>query len=148
LGDRYHSVGDDQWTWTLVWDAEMKTLYVASKLAHQAMWQQVRAQRPNIQITAHWIDNNCEEESAPGNEEMLSTEWFKNDLDVKMADYVLVYAQRDEPLRGALVEVGMGIAYGAAICVVGVENGTWWRHPQCRRFSSIDEALDWIESQA
>jgi hypothetical protein len=126
----------------------MKTVYLASKLAHQAMWQQIRASRPALEIVSHWIDNDCEEESAPGNEDMLRTEWFKNDLDVKRADYVLVYAQRDEPLRGALVEVGMGIAYGAAICVVGVTNGTWWHHPQCQRFRSIDDALNWIEAQA
>lgn len=64
----------------------------------------------------------------------------------------ILYAEpEDFPLKGALIEVGMALAFGIPVGLVlpGVNLeegsmrpvGSWMHHPQCYRFESIDSAL-------
>ena len=57
--------------------------------------------------------------------------WSVDEEDVRHSDVLIVYGDLNDNLRGALVEVGMAIAFGKLVIVVGdcKDFGTWKYHP-------------------
>lgn len=118
-------------------------VYTASKLGQAPRWRDLIAERPDIEFTARWPHSHID---VPDTPDFASAFWLEDEQDVRRANAVLVYAEGDEHLRGALVEAGMGIAFRKHVVVVGEhpDYGTWQYHPSVYRVESIDAALDLI----
>ncbi len=69
--------------------------------------------------------------------------WQENEQDIITADYLLVYVESGDHLRGALVEAGIAIANRVRVIVVGdhPDYGTWKYHPNVEWADDMDEAL-------
>jgi hypothetical protein len=123
-------------------------IYVASRASipeRSAMWRERRALGWNIIST--WID-----EAGEGETESFEDLWGRIAKEVKSCDYFILYAEKDDfPLKGALVETGMALAYGKPIIVVlnfELEGrtyrpiGSWITHPLVHIVATVQEALD------
>lgn len=115
-------------------------VYFAGKLANAEEVIKIERANPQILFTNRWqyMEGKC-----PDSAEEAFRFWQLDEADVRLADIVLVWALTGQKLRGALVEVGIGIASGATIFVVGdhPDFGTWQYHPAVHRFSSMGAAL-------
>lgn len=124
-------------------------VYTASKLHHAPTWRAMQIQYKDwLVITSRWITMPTFEE---GTTELCRNGWVVDDQDVRHSNFVLCYAKDGELLRGALVEAGMGIAYGKKILCVGASDsfGTWQWHPQVvLRTARMQEALDYLKASA
>jgi hypothetical protein len=120
-------------------------IYVASRVKHAAMWEAWRAQGAPISST--WIDEAGEGETAS-----LAELWGRIRDEVMGCDRLVFYATADDfPLKGALVEVGMALAFGKPIVAVlpGVTLeprsmrpvGSWLAGEGVRIVSDVREAL-------
>ncbi len=119
-------------------------LYIASRVRHAASWIELR--KDGVPISSSWING-----VGPGETADLGELWSRILTEIRGSDALLFYAAAsDFPLKGALVEVGVALAYGLPVFVVleDVELddfyrpvGSWIRHPLVRRFTSMDAAL-------
>jgi hypothetical protein len=83
-------------------------------------------------------------EGTPDNSPALANLFWKQDqADVIRSDVVMVYAEPQDHLRGALIEAGMGIAYGKTVIVIGdhPDYGSWQYHRQVIRAEDYAEAM-------
>lgn len=121
-------------------------VYVASKLKHATKWKRLRKawEKDNIWIVSRWIEQAAQEDTAGSFD--FKVFWSVDQEDVSRSDVVLVYGESGEDLRGALVEAGMGIAYGKMLIVVGNCNsfGTWTHHPNVYYAETIEKAKELI----
>lgn len=122
----------------------MIRIYFASKLHHADKWRALCASTPDIQAHARWLKHIAV--GTPDRPEDAPDFWLQDEQDVKDADAVIVYAEGDDQLRGALVEAGMAIAYGVVVVVVGDHPfyGTWQYHPGVVRVPDLDAALEYL----
>ncbi len=121
------------------------SVYGASKINEWETWVELKKSRQDIRFTAGWPDLSAKGVSNhPDNCKIF---WLHDFADIHQADYVLVLPPRDGVLRGALVEVGYGIACGKHIVLTGdcPDYGTWQFHPMVTKVASIDEALTFIK---
>ncbi|OCC05163.1 hypothetical protein BA190_09620 [Labrys sp. WJW] len=119
----------------------MLKVYTASKLVHGPKWRLTGRDEPGIYFHARWLKHNAI--GTPDIPEEAEDFWLQDEQDVRQADAVLVYAEKGEHLRGALVEAGMALAYGVPVFVVGEHEdyGTWQEHPGVRKVPDIKTAL-------
>ena len=119
----------------------MIRVYTASKLKHARYWRELCETTHHVQFHARWLKHN--RIGTPDTPEHASLFWLEDEQDVRDADAVLVYAEGDDHLRGALVEAGMAIAYGVPVIVVGThpDYGTWQNHPGVIRAKDIHDAM-------
>ena len=124
----------------------MIKIYTASNLSNGPLWRQLRNDWPEIEIVARWPFLHINDDGSPGWPSDCAAHgsvfWQHDHDDVAACDVVLVYAQGDKPLRGALVEAGMGIALGKIVVVVGnyTSYSTWQYHPAVKRVASLEDA--------
>lgn len=125
----------------------MLRVYPASKLRHAEMWERICAECAEcteFQFHARWLKHV--KMGTPDDAKNAVMFWQQNIQDVLDADIVLVYAEKIDNLRGALVEVG--IALGAKIPVIAVvdndQGGTWQFHPNVLRANNLQHALSCI----
>ena len=120
----------------------MKRVYFASKLKHRAKWRALKDMR--VHAHARWLRHN--EIGTPDTPEFASRFWVEDHEDVAAADYVIVYAEQGEHLRGALVEAGIAIALDVPVLVIGdhPDFGTWQHHPSVTRCATLDDAFNLI----
>lgn len=118
----------------------MIRVYTASKLSTAVEWRQMQLAWPTLFFHARWLRHV--EIGTPDSPENAVRFWIEDQEDVASADAVLVYAKRDEHLRGALVEAGIAIACGIPVIVIGEHRdyGTWQYHPGVMRVGSFIEA--------
>lgn len=124
-------------------------IYWASCLQHTNVAKAFRldAQARGMEITSRWIDKADEANEAL--DDVMRETWLADEQDILAADRVLLFALPDDFLRGALVEAGMGIAYGKIIWCVGQNRGfgSWVKHPQVVHWRTLDQlwyALDLV----
>ena len=124
----------------------MLRVYTASKLRLAPMWRDLCAATPHLQFHARWLKHNSL--GTPDTPEHAVEFWLQDEQDVRDADAVLVLAEGDDHLRGALVEAGMAIAYGVPVVVVGnhADYGTWQHHPGVARMNDLASALLYLRS--
>jgi hypothetical protein len=131
-------------------------VYTASKLHHYVLWKKMRDDMDwdFVDFTASWVDfptnaaevghldtDDPEQPSAAD----FRDGWLKNIADIKRADFVLLYAGRENALKGALVECGVAIGLGIPVLAVGITSEhTWTYHPLVHRFSSLREARQYL----
>ena len=115
----------------------MLRVYTASKLTKGEMWRRLHEEWPEVFFHARWLKHNViGTEDSPRNAKRF---WIEDEEDVQHADIILVYAEPDDHLKGALVEVGMGIAYGKRIAVIGEhpDYSTWQYHPRVEHYPTL-----------
>lgn len=106
----------------------MIRVYTASKLSRGAQWRQIHAACNHVYFHARWLKHN--QIGTPDLREYAARFWKEDEQDVKSADVLVVWAEGDEHLQGALVEVGMAIAFGVPVIVIGdhPDYSTWRFH--------------------
>lgn len=119
-------------------------VYLASKLYMAEAWRELRLQQIDIEITSSWIDHIQVELDGKATPEILEKAWGRNKADVRRADVVLVYGAAEDDLRGALVEVGIGMGLDKTIICVGSSKsfGTWVHYDDAYKSKTIIEALE------
>ena len=122
-------------------------VYIASKLKYAEQFRIYRSQwRPKINLHARWFDQATIEQTSKVSPEDFHIFWLVDEEDVKVADALIIYGERDDKLRGALVEAGIAIAMGKLVIVVGdcADFGTWQHHPLVTRAGSFEHAKTMI----
>ena len=118
-------------------------IYTASKLHHATLWRSLR-EDPDwdfADFTARWVDFAEELEHDQLTADLFREAWIHDVNDIKISDFVLLYAGGELGLKGALVEVGVGLGIGLTIVTVGLPpDHTWSYHPLVRSFPSLREA--------
>jgi hypothetical protein len=123
----------------------MIRVYTASKLATAQLWRDLHEKWPHVYFHARWLKHNAI--GTPDREYFASRFWKEDEIDVRQADALLIYALPGEHLRGALVEAGMAIAFKVPVVVVGTHDdyGTWQHHPGVHRVADLEAARAWLE---
>lgn len=116
----------------------MIKVYTASKLHHAEMCRTL--QMDGVEFTARWPRLHVG--TVPDSPKYAKIFWIHDEQDVRASDVVLVYAEKSDRLRGALVEAGMAIALGKDVIVVGEhpDFGTWQYHPQVHKARDMKQA--------
>lgn len=117
--------------------AMIPTIYTASKTTHAEKWRDLRSL--GWSINASWIDESGEGESGEYSE--LSQRCLNEAI---MADFVLLYCEEGEILKGALIEVGAALGTGKVIRCVGEcpsLSRVFRKHPKWEEYSSIQTAI-------
>jgi hypothetical protein len=124
-------------------------VYFASKLQHVEMlkiWR--RNYSEEIEVTSRWLDMAHLE---MGSDRNLSTDlytwcWIIDVNDACRSDVAVVFGNKDDDLRGALVEAGIILGRGGLVFVIGDSPsfGTWQYHPQVLRVSTFNQAVKTI----
>jgi nucleoside 2-deoxyribosyltransferase len=122
----------------------MKRVYFASKLQHASMWNNLKD--PRIHAHARWLKH-----IEYGTKETSSNArifWEEDLEDIASSDFVVVYAEEGEHLRGALVEAGMAIALKIPVILIGdhPDYGTWQHHRNVVKFDTLEEAFFYIDT--
>lgn len=99
------------------------SIYSASKIWHNTKWLALRDVW-GYNIISRWINVPCGTEGnmtgakifTPAEKAVL---WQECDFDARTADMMVVYAERDNEMRGALVEMGIAMGNGKPIYVIG-----------------------------
>lgn len=107
------------------------------------MWLDLKEQ--GLPISSSWIYESGENET-----DDFSELWDRIEFEIKRCDWVWFFGDKDDaPWKGALVEVGMGLAYNKEVYAIipkGLEGrlmrpvGSWLHHPQVIIVESIAEA--------
>ena len=96
-------------------------IYMASKAIHGPRWRKLRD--AGWPIVSTWID-----EAEAGRTTDWAGLWDRCADEPARAAVTVLYAEDDETLKGALVEVGAALSHGRKVIVVGSINHTWMRH--------------------
>jgi nucleoside 2-deoxyribosyltransferase len=120
----------------------MIRVYFSSQLKHAQKWRDICDDSMDIICTARWVKHALggTPDDDPREAEMF---WAQDEQDVRDADVVIVYAEPNDRLRGALVEAGMALSLGVPVIVVGQHHdyGTWQHHPGVRNAPTLEDAL-------
>lgn len=114
-----------------------RAIYPASKTRHAPMWRELR--QKGWHITGSWIDEAGAGETLDYAE--LSSRCIS---EIKKADVVVLYCERDDHLRGALIEAGAALCFGLEVWSVGACSSlspVFANHPNWKQFATIEEAL-------
>lgn len=106
-------------------------LYTASKVHRAPMWRALRNDYPDIEFTSTWIND----EITPLMEADANTcrrGWIKNVEDAQRSSHLICYAEKDDPLSGSLVEIGIVLGVGGKVFIIGdcERFSTWKHHPR------------------
>lgn len=118
----------------------MIRVYTASKLQVAAQWLELDSTWTHVYFHARWLKH--QKIGTLDTPEFAKRFWQEDQEDVKNADALLVYGREGDKLRGALVEVGMALAYGVPVIVVGEHSdyGTWQYHAGATRVKDLEAA--------
>lgn len=122
-------------------------VYIASKLKYAERFKQLRIHwAQSIDLHARWFDQAAIELEGEVDPTDFHIFWLVDEEDVRNSDAVIVYAEENDKLRGALVEAGIAIALGKLVIVVGdsPDFGTWQHHPTVTRAGSLEHAKTMI----
>jgi len=119
----------------------MLRVYPASELSRANTWRRLCDTNDHIILNARWLKHI--KIGTPDTPDRARSFWLQDERDIKSADVLLVWAEDGEHLKGALVEVGMAIAYGVPVITVGkhCDYSTWQYHPGVTRAYSITHAM-------
>lgn len=123
----------------------MIRVYPSSKVKHAQMWLDLHKTNPHAYFHARWLKHaDLSMDPTPENSKFL---WLECVEDIKAADVLLFYTEEGEHYKGALVEVGMALAFGVKVIIVGEhpDHGTWKWHPGVLQVGTLDIALKFIE---
>lgn len=124
-------------------------IYAASRASvpeRVAAWKRLRDEA-GVNIVSTWID-----EAEPGATADLGQLWIRISREIETASRLVLYVEpEDFPLKGALIEVGIALAFGMPIFVVAPRCkfdapsyrpiGSWIKHPFVRIVETLEEAV-------
>lgn len=113
------------------------TIYIASKTSHAERWKALRAS--GHRIIATWIDEAGEGQTSNISE--LAQRCIREAVD---ADVTILFCERGETLKGALIEAGAALAAGREVRCVGTCNNlsrVFSAHPLWTEWPTIEDAL-------
>lgn len=119
----------------------MVRIYIASKMHHAEKWREAYDEFGDIHICSRWP---FLEPFINPTAENARKFWHADVQDIADCHVLIVYAEPEEKLRGALVEAGIAIGMGRPVIVVGdhPDFGTWSYHPQVRRVKTLADAIN------
>ena len=111
-------------------------IYAASKTVHAPMWRALRGRGANIIST--WID-----EAGPGETDDFGELWNRIELEIRQCERLVLFVDANDfqpnPLKGALIEVGMALTRNKPVWILGQgvvldgrtcrPLGSWIHHP-------------------
>ncbi len=110
-------------------------IYIASKTKYAYWWRRLRDN--GLPVVSTWIDEAGEGETAS-----FQDLWQRCIEEVTSAACVILYAEPDDVLKGAFIEVGAALATGIPVYVVGRQpRWSWTAHPLATECKSIDDAI-------
>lgn len=122
---------------------------IASKLRHASKFVELRrAEQGNVYITSRWPIA-----AGMGSEALRPThDWLSDNFaDIERCDFLLVYVEDGEHLKGGLIEVGYAVAHGKRVFLAGQhEDYSHYQHDRTRfeRCHSIQDAVDRMKNIA
>lgn len=121
----------------------MLKIYLASKLYHREYAIKLILENPDVCFTNRWQYM----EGIPDEAKYAKVFWQLDQSDIILADYLIVYAKKEDKLRGALIEAGIALGLGKTVFTVGEHSdyGTWKHHPLVIGVWSVEEALDYLK---
>lgn len=132
----------------------MSGIYVASRVVHAPLWLDYR-DRQGFRVISSWID-----EAGEGQTKNFTELWDRVCAEIKRCRALVFYAQgvQDFPFKGALVEVGVALAFDKPVYVclkdVMLEGrtmrpvGSWIAHRNVHRNATLDAAMYFAEVRA
>ena len=127
--------------------ARSLSIYFASKLDHAQLGQILSNEWSEFRWTARWPKLVGKVSNAPNSASIF---WDQDSADIAKSDVVLVYAEAEDVLRGALVEAGMALALDKRVVVIG-ENAsysTWQHHRNVIKVADLTEARQILRTLA
>jgi hypothetical protein len=118
-------------------DKPLPRIYIASKTRHAPKWKRLRSEGYNIIST--WIDEAGEGQS---NYNELSVRCI---TEIRQSDFVVLYCEPGEILKGALIEAGAALAFGEEVRCVGqceTLSRVFQQHPLWIVYSDIYAAVE------
>lgn len=114
-------------------------VYIASKSEHGPAWQTWRTPlaEMGVEIISTWIDESC-----PGETPDMADLWVRCVREVASCDLLIAVHFEDEVWKGAFVEIGVALAAGRPVYVVGAPPGSWVEHPLVAFADDIADAVD------
>ena len=122
-------------------------IYPASMLRHAPKWQTLRHEWKSFaRFVATWPDQvtrGSEPADVSPDPAIMRLAWVTNCEEIKSCDFLLIYAEEGDNLRGAFIEAGVAMATFKTIILCGPE-GPWWGswkfHPCCIRAEDLEHA--------
>lgn len=118
----------------------MLKVYIASKMQHAPAWRELYSAYPDVHIVSRWPFLEPFIEPTENN----GVKFWQTDFeDIAASDVLVVYAEPDEHLRGALVEAGIALGLGKWVVLIGehYDYGTWQFHSRVVKANSISHAF-------
>jgi len=120
-------------------------IYVASRVKQAPLWLELKEK--GIPIISSWIHETGENET-----EDFGELWSRIRNEVRLCKALVLYVEpEDFPLKGALIETGMALAFNkpVIVCLPGVvldgrtnrPIGSWIGSPLVTRIDNIDDAI-------
>lgn len=112
-------------------------IYTASKVKHFEKWIDLR--KNGYAIVSTWIDEAGEGQSVDYTE--LSERCIK---EIRDCDFLLLYCEEGEILKGALIEAGIALAFGKEVRCIGrcdTLSRVFIKHPLWKSYFRVTDAL-------
>lgn len=125
-------------------------VYVASTMNHRMLLRGVRRSwRPhNLVIISSWIDEGDNHDDCTPLQ--FAGKWITNYREVSEAKALVVYVEKRDVLRGALVEAGIALGQHKPVILVGDPHhpsfGSWQYHPLTHAVPDLEAARAVIQS--
>jgi len=125
-------------------------VYVASKFSRVEEVKRIIRQLEDQghKVTVDWTVHTCAGDYGPALQEKLVT-YAKLDFEgVRAADAVIML--QDSASRGGFCELGMALAWGKLVCVVGGrfayphQAPIFYALPEAHHFESYEDAVQWL----
>lgn len=122
-------------------------IYIASKISHGDMllhWSE-SVPMAKYEYTSRWYKEPFRGmPETPGFSKMF---WAIDVKDVKAADLLILYAQEEDHIRGAILEAGIAIGLGKPVILVGENKGfgTWQHHALVVKLAALNEVEQFLE---
>lgn len=131
----------------------MPKVYIASKFHHGKRWKELSDESAHyehpwhgIVFTSRWFLHYADK--IPDEPQFCKLGWEHDIEDVISSDVLILYAEPQEKLRGALVEAGAALAWSRYVLLVG-ENpdfGNWQYHANVHKMKDFDSVLLWLRA--
>lgn len=123
-------------------------VYTASKIKHRTKWQGTEiVYRDKLEFTARWVfmSPGPDHDSTFWTPAQKQLHWIQDIQDVQRSDFLLAYAEPEDPVKGTLVEIGAAIAACKIVLAVGFDDShSWQAHPLVLPMPTVAVALSYI----
>lgn len=110
-------------------------IYIASKTKHADKWKAYRT--AGFPIISTWID-----EAGPDESDSLTGLWLRCVTEATNAAVLVAYREKDEILKGAMIEIGCALSQPRLVLLAGDWEGfTFVNHPAVKNVENINTAF-------